>query len=70
VAGRVWAVSLNSRFVVARGFLQIEDLAPRLRKGSPYLSRIVQSSVPRPPRRQYGPGPASDDGRPRPKNYR
>jgi len=40
-------VSLESRFVVARGFLRREDLAPRARKTSPYFSLTEQSSAPR-----------------------
>jgi hypothetical protein len=40
-------VSPNSRFVVARGFLQIEDLAPRVRKMSLYFSLSEQNSAPR-----------------------
>ena len=63
-------MSLNSRFVVARGFLQIEDLAPRVRKTSLYFSLMEQSSAPRlllPLSCHLG--PINDDCRPCLRNY-
>ena len=63
-------MSLDVRLVVARGFLQIEDLAPRVRKMSLYFSLSEQSSVPR----LLLPllchlGPTNDDHRPCLRNY-